>query len=217
MRIVKLALFSSTILVGVALPAGATVLIKVDQSTQRMSVDVDGQHLYDWRVSTGKPGYDTPNGEFRPNRMDADHYSREYGSAPMPHAIFFDLNGHAIHGSYDTIGRPAASHGCVRLDPANAAKLFDLVKEKHMANTEVEISGDVEVALQNVKPARQERVARRRPTTGPTVYGAQEAYQQVDLFGRPYYAPPQAESRQFGYGYPANGYSTGPGQLPWHW
>jgi hypothetical protein len=221
MRIVKLALFSSTILVGVALPAGATVLIKVDQSTQRMSVDVDGQHLYDWRVSTGRPGFDTPNGEFRPNRMDADHYSQEYDSAPMPHAIFFDLNGHAIHGSFDTIGRPAASHGCVRLDPANATKLFDLVKEKGMANTEVEISGDVEVALQNAKPApRQERVARRHPTPtpGPTVYGSQEAYQQVDAYGRPYYnAPPQTEYRQQ-YNYPANGYGTAaPGQLPWRW
>src|ERR1035437_9032500 len=134
MSIVKLALLSCVTFAGAALPARGDILIQIDQSTQRMSVDVDGQHLYDWRVSTGRLGYDTPDGDFHPNRMDADHYSKEYGDASMPHAIFFDLHGHAIHGSFDPIGHPAASHGCVRLDPANAAKLFDLVKEQRMAN-----------------------------------------------------------------------------------
>lgn len=145
------------------MPVHADILIRVDQSTQRMSVDVDGQQLYDWRVSTGRPGYDTPNGDFRPNRMDADHYSKEYDNAPMPHAIFFDLHGHAIHGSYDPVGHPAASHGCVRLDPANAARLFDLVHEEGMAHTKVEIGGDVTIALRDAKPARKQRIARRRP------------------------------------------------------
>ena len=152
-------------LVAIALttwPAQANILIRVDQSTQHMSVDVDGERLYDWRVSTGRPGYDTPNGAFRPNRMDADHLSQEYDQAPMPDAIFFDLHGHAIHGSYDPIGHPAASHGCVRLDPANAAALFDLVNEEGMANTTVEITGDVTVALRNSKSARRVRAARRR-------------------------------------------------------
>ena len=152
-------------LVAIALttwPAQANILIRVDQSTQHMSVDVDGERLYDWRVSTGRPGYDTPNGAFRPNRMDADHFSQEYDNAPMPDAIFFDLHGHAIHGSYDPVGHPAASHGCVRLDPANAAELFNLVNEEGMANTMVEITGDVTVALRNSKSARRVRAARRR-------------------------------------------------------
>ena len=152
-------------LVAIALttwPAQANILIRVDQSTQHMSVDVDGERLYDWRVSTGRPGYDTPNGAFRPNRMDADHLSQEYDQAPMPDAIFFDLHGHAIHGSYDPVGHPAASHGCVRLDPANAAELFNLVNEEGMANTMVEITGDVTVALRNSKSARRVRAARRR-------------------------------------------------------
>src|SRR5579864_3786406 len=107
MTFLKVVLFSSLALAASLLPAAAGVLITVDQSTQMMSVDVDGRHLYDWRVSTGRPGYDTPNGTFVPNRMDADHYSDEYDSAPMPYAIFFDLHGHAIHGSYDPVGHPA--------------------------------------------------------------------------------------------------------------
>jgi Uncharacterized protein conserved in bacteria len=42
--------------------------------------------------------------------------------------IFF-YYGFAIHGTNEVrhLGR-AASHGCVRLAPANAAKLFNLVK-----------------------------------------------------------------------------------------
>jgi L,D-transpeptidase catalytic domain len=164
----KLAMLSSMWLACVALPAQANILIQIDQSTQHMSVDVDGQRLYDWRVSTGRPGYDTPNGTFRPNRMDADHFSQEYDNAPMPDAIFFDLNGHAIHGSYEPIGQPAASHGCVRLDPVNAAKLFDLIEEQGMGNTTVQINGDVTVALHNSKSAPRARAARRQPPpSGP--------------------------------------------------
>jgi len=37
-------------------------------------------------VSTGAPGYDTPSGEYKPFRMEADHFSREWDDAPMPHS-----------------------------------------------------------------------------------------------------------------------------------
>jgi ribosomal protein S27E len=55
--------------------------------------------------------------------------------------------GHAIHGSYDVkrLGR-AASHGCVRLSPANAAALFALVKARGVSNTEVVLTGGALVA-----------------------------------------------------------------------
>ncbi|HLW92044.1 MAG TPA: L,D-transpeptidase [Roseiarcus sp.] len=188
----KLALISSIWLAGAALPAEANILIQIDQSTQRMSVDVDGERLYDWRVSTGRPGYDTPNGAFRPNRMDADHFSDEYDSAPMPYAIFFDLHGHAIHGSYDPVGHPAASHGCVRLDPANAAKLFDLVKEEGMANTSVEITGDVTVALRNSKSAPRVSAAHRQPLPSEPDASWDQDAQQLGAYD-PYGDAPQPQ------------------------
>jgi hypothetical protein len=184
MSIAKLAVVASLSFAGGAMPAYADILIQVDQSTQQMSVDVDGQHLYDWRVSTGRPGYDTPNGAFRPNRMDANHFSKEYDNAPMPHAIFFDLHGHAIHGSYDPIGHPAASHGCVRLDPANATTLFNLVAQEGMAKTKVEIGGDVTVALRNVRPVRKQRTASRRPQIDEN--GRALGYQQTTSYESPY-------------------------------
>src|SRR5579863_5573763 len=101
-----------------ATAAYANIAISIDKTTQQMSVAVDGQERYVWPVSTGRPGYDTPNGAFKINRMDADHFSQEWDNAPMPDTMFFDLHGHAIHGFSDVkhLGL-AVSHGCVRLSP----------------------------------------------------------------------------------------------------
>src|SRR5665213_3167732 len=123
--------------------ARADILITIDKSTQQMAVTEDGALLYQWPVSTGAPGYDTPSGEFKPFRMEAEHYSQEWDDAPMPHSIFFTQQGHAIHGSghVKNLGRPA-SHGCVRLEPKNAAILFALVKHEKMANTRVVLAGE---------------------------------------------------------------------------
>ena len=133
---------AAALAVAFAAPASAAIIVNIDKDTQSMTVTVDGAPRYVWPVSTGRPGYDTPNGTFRPNRMDADHLSQEWDNAPMPHTIFFDLHGHAIHGFNDTrhIGSPA-SHGCVRLAPQNAAKLFSLVEAEGMKDTRVVVSG----------------------------------------------------------------------------
>jgi hypothetical protein len=49
-----------------------------------MTVTVNGEQLYEWPVSTGGRGYDTPSGTFKPFRMEIDHTSDEYDNAPMP-------------------------------------------------------------------------------------------------------------------------------------
>src|ERR1700742_3947242 len=122
--------------------AQAAVLVTIDKSSQQMTVEVDGRPLYQWPVSTGKAGYDTPSGKYKAFRMERDHYSKEWDDAPMPFSIFFTQKGHAIHGSLDTknIGRPA-SHGCVRLTPANAEKLYALVEQNGVLNTTVTLTG----------------------------------------------------------------------------
>jgi hypothetical protein len=144
MRIRRLGvLAAATFLVAAAAPASADILIHVDKSAQRMTVSVDGTPRYVWPVSTGGPHYDTPSGTFKPNRMDKDHKSQEYDQAPMPYAMFFDDNGHAIHGTYEkSIGR-AVSHGCVRLSVAHAATLWDLVKQEGMGKTKVVLDGHI--------------------------------------------------------------------------
>ncbi len=145
MRLSAAAVFSGFILLaGLTSQASAAMQITVDKSSQTMDVSVDGQTRYTWPVSTGVPSYDTPSGTYKPFRMEADHFSREWDNAPMPHSIFFSQVGHAIHGTMHgrQLGR-AASHGCVRLSPANAATLFALVKAQGMSNTRVTIEGTV--------------------------------------------------------------------------
>jgi lipoprotein-anchoring transpeptidase ErfK/SrfK len=121
----------------------STILIDIDKSTQKMTVFVDGAERYHWPVSTGRSGYSTPSGSYTPTSMNEIWYSKEWDNAPMPHAIFFMKDGHAIHGSYEVknLGR-AVSHGCVRIAPQNATLLYDLVKKTGMQNTQVVLSGE---------------------------------------------------------------------------
>jgi L,D-transpeptidase catalytic domain len=161
-RVSILAGLMAASLIAAAAPARAAVLIAIDKSTQRMTVSVDGVPRWHWPVSTGRRGYNTPSGSFTTFRMEAKHFSREWDDAPMPHSIFFTKKGHAIHGYLNTrnIGRPA-SHGCVRLEPANAAKLFALVKRQGLQNTKVVLTGNI--ALARWAPLR--RAPRRAAVT----------------------------------------------------
>jgi lipoprotein-anchoring transpeptidase ErfK/SrfK len=136
-------LAAMVLVVSMASAALATkVVISISKPGQKMRVIVDGEEKYVWPVSTGARGYDTPSGKYRPFRMERDHFSKEWDDAPMPHSIFFTGEGHAIHGSPYTksLGR-RVSHGCVRLAPANAAKLFALVQKAGMRNTTVVVRG----------------------------------------------------------------------------
>src|SRR6185503_9821493 len=65
------------------------ITIEVNKSTQRMTVTVDGEKRYTFKVSTGKTGHTTPSGSFRVLSMKEMHYSRKYDNAPMPNALFF--------------------------------------------------------------------------------------------------------------------------------
>lgn len=122
--------------------AGSQILVNVDKTNQEMTVFVDGVEKYTWPVSTGLRGYSTPSGNFTASSMNKIWYSKQWDNAPMPHAIFFTKDGHAIHGSQETkkLGR-AASHGCVRLAPKNAEALFHLVEENGLHNTKVVLAG----------------------------------------------------------------------------
>jgi L,D-transpeptidase catalytic domain len=140
-----------------SMAARAGVLITIDKKAQAMSVWVDGIEQYNWPVSTGRPGYATPSGSYKPFRMEPEHYSKEWDDAPMPHSIFFTPIGHAIHGSYEVnnLGK-TVSHGCVRLAPENAATLYELVEAQGMANTEVVVSGGDSGVAQGVKPRQRQ-------------------------------------------------------------
>jgi lipoprotein-anchoring transpeptidase ErfK/SrfK len=128
---------AALLLVALSTAADAAIVVQIDRAAQRMAVIVDGAPRYNWRVSTARRGYITPPGTYHPEMLARRWFSRKYYNSPMPHSIFF-YGGFAIHGSYEIshLGRPA-SHGCVRLDPSNAAILFGLVQREGTAATTI--------------------------------------------------------------------------------
>lgn len=138
-RTVVIASAVSFISVATAMPGFADVVITIDKSSQRMSVTVDGTRRYRWAVSTGTRG-GPPSGVYRPQRLERSWYSRKFGRAPMPYSIFFH-GGYAIHGTTQVsrLGR-RASHGCVRLHPSNAAKLFAIVRSEGAGQTRIVVT-----------------------------------------------------------------------------
>jgi len=120
--------------------SAASILARVDISEQTLKVYVDGWPRYTWPVSTARAGYRTPTGSYRAQRMEAMWYSRKYDMSPMPHSVFFS-GGFAIHGTeyIKRLGTPA-SHGCVRLHPANATLFYNLVRSYGMANTQIVVT-----------------------------------------------------------------------------
>jgi lipoprotein-anchoring transpeptidase ErfK/SrfK len=129
----------ATLALALASPAAAGVVAKVDLGEQQMNVYVDGKLKHSWSIASGRDGYQTPTGNYRPQRLERDWYSRQYDDAAMPYSVFFK-GGYAIHGGYGRMGRPA-SHGCIRLTTANAAKLFNLIQEHGAGSTRIVIEG----------------------------------------------------------------------------
>ncbi len=168
--------------------AQAKVKILVDLDSQTMHVEAKDK-TYDWKVSSGASGYDTPAGSYGVLWTDKDHKSDEYDGAPMPNAIFFKP-GFAIHGAYKSNWGHPASHGCVRLPVAKSAVLWDLVKAE---GAEITITGGDPDAVPTTVAERPQR--RVRPDAG----GADDFYS--------YEAPAPAQPA------PAYGYSPTPRDL----
>ena len=93
---------------------------------------------YVWPISSGRVGHATPRGVYHPRALYAMVHSAKYNNAPMPHSIFF-RGQYAIHGTnaVGALGSPA-SHGCIRLSPAAAARLFAMVQQE---GAEIRIGG----------------------------------------------------------------------------
>lgn len=157
MRWVGLA--AACLVLGLSGQADASLLINISKSQQQVTVSVDGAAAYRWPVSTGRAGWDTPSGSFHAIRLERVYYSKKFDDAPMPNSVFF-YGGYAMHGTFEEskLGRPA-SHGCVRLHRANAAVLFELVRQHGMQNTRVVVSDGpaMSAPLQAYAPATRLR------------------------------------------------------------
>ena len=170
-------------------PVASSVLINIDKSKQKMTVSVDGVERYDWPISTGRPGYATPSGTFTASSLNKIWYSKQWDNAPMPHAVFFTKEGHAIHGTYEVkrLGKPA-SHGCVRLSPQNAATLYALVEKNGLENTQVVLAG--------LTPGGEDKVA--SPARSKSRYG-QAAHGSVKRSNNSYAESDEQPQRRGGF------------------
>jgi hypothetical protein len=157
-----------------AAPAQAELLVSISKSQQRLSVSVNGEEAYRWPVSTGRKGYTTPSGIFRPTRLERHWYSRKYDMAPMPYSVFFH-RGYAVHGTTEAanLGRPA-SHGCVRLRPDNASILFSMVRRYGAKHTKVVVmDGPLPRGLGHQPMAEVPAVLQLAKTTAAKDHGTQ--------------------------------------------
>lgn len=113
--------------------------IEIDLSHQKLYA-YDGNNLaYDLWVSTGKPWWATPTGEFRTwiklgyQRMQGGSKAlgTYYDLPNVPHIMYFynentpKWKGYGIHGAYwhNNFGQPM-SHGCINLKLSDAEQLY---------------------------------------------------------------------------------------------
>jgi hypothetical protein len=202
-------------------PVVVTLNADVNLTTQQMTVSSGGKVLHVWPISSGRQGYETPRGTFRPQWAAKMHFSKQYDDAPMPHSVFFN-GGIATHATQASgmLGRPA-SHGCVRLSASAAATFYGLVHKHGYQATRIAVRGtpkfrDEEIASHRNRDEGRGRVAMRQVPQGYGGYAyAQPAYsygyapsngffgapRQVYIVRRPGYGPNYGQLRYVPQGY----------------
>jgi lipoprotein-anchoring transpeptidase ErfK/SrfK len=109
---------------------GASVVAVASTQTHKTQIYIDGKLKYNWDVSTGKSGDDTPDGSYltiekaNPVRMTGPGYD-----LLVPWSVRFTFSGDYYHDAYWSVGEQGfenVSHGCVNLSPANAETYYKL-------------------------------------------------------------------------------------------
>ncbi len=106
-------------------PADYPYEINISLARQRLVVTRGGAAWFRAAVSTGAPGFETPRGKFVITNKYEDWRSTIYDNAPMP--FFMRLNCGPVGLHAGALPGYPASHGCIRLAPAAAEKIFNAV------------------------------------------------------------------------------------------
>src|SRR6202048_2495977 len=108
-----------------AKPQGPLIIaISIDQQKLRV-YDANGFYA-ETPISTGMRGHSTPMGVFSIIQKHKLHHSNIYSNAPMPFMQRITWSGVAMHAGV-VPGYPA-SHGCIRMPMAFAAKMWSWTK-----------------------------------------------------------------------------------------
>ncbi len=106
-------------------------VVCISKQQRRMSLVIDGQVRFTREARFARPGWESPEGEFRVWYMNSDTISKIFGErTPMPYAVFYEGNV-AIHYSQDFAdkGYDSGSHGCSQLRDYQVAKwLYEQVR-----------------------------------------------------------------------------------------
>jgi hypothetical protein len=106
-------------------PRGPVVIV-VSLEQQRLYAYRNGVAIGVSPVSSGKPGYETPAGIYTILQKARTHFSNLYDDAPMPFMQRLTWDGVALHAG--VVRSKPASHGCIRLPEAFAARLFGITR-----------------------------------------------------------------------------------------
>ena len=109
---------------------GESVIAVGSPKTHKTQIYVAGRKRYNWPISTGRPGDDTPNGTYltiekeNPVQMTGPGYSLS-----VPWSVRFTWSGDYYHDAYWSVGQQGfdnVSHGCVNLSPAHAETYYKM-------------------------------------------------------------------------------------------
>ncbi len=124
------------------------VQLLVSVPDQTMNVYRNGKHIIKTRISSGRPGHNTPGGIFSILQKRSEHYSNLFDNAPMPYMQRLTWSGVALHAG--NVSRKFASHGCIRMPHNFARNLFRYTRRgAHVIITHEEI-GPKEIVHSNL-------------------------------------------------------------------
>ncbi len=109
---------------------GSSLSVLASAAGHYMNVYRDGKLFAHWPISSGRPGDDTPNGQYltiekaNPVDMVGPGYNIE-----VPFSVRFTWSGDYLHDAYWSVGEQGftnVSHGCVNMSPADAAIFYNM-------------------------------------------------------------------------------------------
>jgi lipoprotein-anchoring transpeptidase ErfK/SrfK len=109
---------------------GPSLIAIANTTAHRTQIFYNGKLRYDWPISTGRPGDDTPDGSYltiekhNPVRMKGPGYN-----ILVPWSVRFTFSGDYYHDAFWSVNQQGfenVSHGCVNLSPANAQTYYNL-------------------------------------------------------------------------------------------
>src|SRR5215471_11914895 len=109
---------------------GDSVIAVASTRTHRTQIYINGKLKYNWAISSGRPGDDTPDGAYltiekeNPVEMKGPGYD-----ISVPYSVRFTFSGDYYHDAYWSVGEQGfqnVSHGCVNLSPADSQIYYNL-------------------------------------------------------------------------------------------